>query len=38
MKWNEKEENLIPRNDYYILNDLYIIEDYDNVLRSDHGE
>ena len=36
MKWNEKRENLILKNDYYTLNNLYIIEDYDNVLRSNH--
>ena len=36
MEWNEKGENLISENDYYILNDLYIIGDYNNVLRSDH--
>ena len=37
MEWNEERENLIPRNDYYTLDDLYITGDYDNILRSDHG-
>ena len=37
MKWDEERENLISRNDYYTLNDLYIVEDYDNILRSDNG-
>ena len=36
MEWNEEKENLIPRNDYYTLDDLYTIRDYDNVLRSDY--
>ena len=44
MGWNEKEENLISENNYftlddlYILNNLYVIEDYDNILQSDHKE
>ena len=37
MKWDEKGENLIPKNDYYTLDDLYTVKDYDNILRSDHG-
>ena len=37
MEWDEKRENLIPDNDYYILDDLYTVGDYDNILRSDHG-
>ena len=36
MKWDEEEENLISRNDYYTLDDLYTMGDYDNVLQSDH--
>ena len=36
MEWDEKGENLIPENDYYTLDDLYIIGDYDNALQSDH--
>ena len=32
MKWNKEEENLISENDYYTLDDLYVIRDYDNVL------
>ena len=37
MEWDEERENLIPENDYYVLDDLYITGDYDNILRSDHG-
>ena len=36
MEWDEEGENLISRNDYYTLDDLYTVGDYDNVLRSDH--
>ena len=32
MKWDKEKENLIPENDYYTLNDLYTVGDYDNVL------
>ena len=37
MEWDEEGENLIPENDYYTLDDLYTVRDYDNILRSDHG-
>ena len=37
MEWDEEGENLIPGNDYYTLDDLYTVGDYDNILRSDHG-
>ena len=38
MEWDKEGENLIPRNDYYTLNDLYTVGDYDNILRSNHEE
>ena len=38
MEWDEEGENLIPENDYYTLDDLYTVGDYDNVLLNDHGE
>ena len=37
MKWDEEGKNLILKNDYYTLDDLYIMKDYDNVIRSDYG-
>ena len=38
MKWNTEEENLVPTEHQYSLNDLYWCDDYDNVFRSEYKE
>ena len=38
MKWDTEEENLVPIEHQYSLDDLYLCNDYDNVIRSDYGE
>ena len=36
MEWDTEEENLVPTEHQYLLNDLYWCGDYDNVLRSEY--
>ena len=38
MKWNTEEENLVPIEHQYLLDDLYLYGDYDNVVRNEYEE
>ena len=38
MKWDTEEENLVPIEHQYLLDDLYLCDDYDNVVRSEYGK
>ena len=37
MKWNIEEKNLVFIEHQYLLNDLYLCNNYDNVIRSEYG-
>ena len=37
MKWDTKEENLVPTEHQYLLDDLYWCDDYDNIFKSEYG-
>ena len=36
MKWDIKRENLVPIKHQYSLDDLYLYNDYDNVIRNEY--
>ena len=38
LTWDTKGKNLISEENNFDLEDLYVYEDYDNVLRNEYGE
>ena len=36
MKWNIEEKNLVFMKHYYLLDDLYWCDDYDNVIKNEY--
>ena len=38
LTWDVEGKNLIPKENTFDLKDLYVYENYDNVLRSKYGE
>ena len=38
MEWDTEGENLVPIEHQYSLDDLYLYDDYDNVVRNEYEE